>query len=693
MRKKITIIAFCLLFVTPSIVSAQPAGNNEIASQEVEMMDLFYEMSSLPTRTPRAVDEVPAIMTVITAEEIRKMGARDMRDVLARIPGMQIGISAVGYSQITFHGMPSHGAEKIKFMVDGHDVDITLTGGSALIFADLSVDYIQKVEVLHGPGSALYGSDAMLGVINIVTRRKLPFDTASVTTRFGSNDSQRYNIEYGRTLGAVRIWSNVNYYNTNGYDVDIERDGLSASPVNSKVSNAPGQTNEWVERSDFSFGAELGDFLLQGQYLKHRDGGFFNPGFSLTDETTIGRDYFWSDLAWDKSFLDDQLSLRTKLIYNRYNHDYDVMLQPPGFTAPGPRIYSDGQLSVSEGVVEDFGADLQVDVSFLHDHLVTFGSEVKKTRLHDVTHHANYDPAPLPGMEDVSDTYNWMAEADRTSYAFYIQDQWQVNDAFGATLGGRYDHYDDFGSALSPSIGLNWRFNQQFLFKLLYGESFRAPSFRELYKLAAGTPLLGNADLDAEDVKTWQAEIKWQPDYDTTVTLSSYVSKFHNSIDTEEGSSLKTFVNGSDSRSRGIDLQGRYHLPPPWLDMTLIGSLSYIDSEDDDGDETAGVASWLGSAGFDWNIDEHYVFNMTCRYVGSVPLEADDSRDDVDDYILTDLALSVHDVFSDFSGLDIGLSIHNLFDVHYAYPELTGKLLNNFERPGITADIWLKYQF
>lgn len=688
----INIILISLAIAGPVI--AQETGHQDIAMEEKAMLDLFYEMSSLPTRTPQMVAEVPAIMTVVSAEEIEQMGARDLKDVLAHIPGMQLGIRASGYPQLTFRGMPSHGAEKIKFLIDGHNVDINLTGGSALFFVDLSVDYIQKVEILHGPGSALYGSDALLGVINIVTRKELHPEDTAITTRFGSYDSQRYNIEYGRTFGALNMWANVNYYNTNGPDVRIKEDGLYGTP-NEGVSNAPGNTNEWVERSDFSFGANLGNWNFQGQYLNHRDGGYFNPGFSLTDDTSTGRDYFWSDLSWQNNFFDDLLSFRTKIIYNLYNHDFDVMLQPVNWRGlPGPGLYQNGKRSLTEADVEDFGAEIQNDLYLWEDHIVTLGGEWKKTRIFDVTHKSNYDNSgPLPTVQDVSDYFNWIDDEDRNYYSFYLQDQWQIRSDVLASLGARYDHYDDFGSAFSPSLGVNWQFHQGWHLKLTYGEAFRAPSFRELYKLSAGSPLLGNPDLDAEEVESWQAAIEWDLEPDFTLSISGYWNEYDNTIMTEVRNSRIVFTNGSDSRSRGIDLVGKYRLPPTMPDITISGSLSYIDSEPDSGNETPGVASWLSSIGFNWNFATFYTLDIHCRYVGEVPLEEDDTRDDVDDYILTDLALTIKDTMGHIPNLNIGASVHNLFDVHYAYPEINGKLPDNYERPGITAEVWMKYSF
>ncbi len=693
--RRFTILFFTFLSLAVPLTSrAHTPYKPDLAREEEEMIDLFYEMSSLPTRTPQMVTEVPALMTVITAEEIRQMGARDMRDILASIPGMQLGISAVGYSQITFRGMASHGAEKIKFMIDGHDVDISVTGGASLLFSDLSVDYIEKVEILHGPGSALYGSDALLGVVNIVTRKELNQYAASVTTRFGSHDSQRYNMEFGRSYSAVHLWSNVNYFTTNGADVSIEKDGLSGTSLNDTVSNAPGNTNEWVERTDISFGAGLGNWHFQAQYLNHNDGGFYNPGFSLTDETVIGRDYFWSDLSWKDDFLDDTLTFQAKFIFNRYSHDYDILLQPPGFSKPGPIPFPDGMRSITKAELEDFGAEAQADFYLAEDHIVTIGGEVKKTRLFDVSHDTNYDSTgPLPGIQDVSDSFNWMTEADRTFYSFFAQDQWQIQDDLLATIGGRYDHYDDFGSAFSPSLGLNWQFHPEWHLKLMYGEAFRAPSFRELYKQEAGTPLLGDSNLNAEDVQTWQAAIEWLHDPDFSLSVSAYWNEYDNTILTEEGASLKTFTNGDESRSKGIDLGGRYRLPPAMPDITIFGSVSYIDAEQDNGDESPGVASWLATAGFNWRFAQFCALNINCRYVGETPLEKDDPRDDVDDYILTDAALTIENGLGHYPGLDAGISIHNLFDIHYAYPELTGKLPDNFERPGVTAEVWIKYSF
>ncbi|MEW6520762.1 MAG: TonB-dependent receptor [Thermodesulfobacteriota bacterium] len=687
-RRILSILALSIM--APSALFAQHEDVADLARQEKEMLDLFYATSSLATRTPQPVSETPALVNVITAEEIQHMGARDVRDVLTHTPNVQIGMVAVGTPQITMRGMQSSGAEKVKIMVDGHDVANPLTGGGASFFLDMPVDYIQKIEVLREPGSTLYGSDALIGVINIVTTRSLQLDRTVASSRLDTFDSQRLNVEHSRSAGNLHLWGNVNYFNTNGPDVTIAEDALAATP-NAAISNAPSSTSEWQERSNFSLAANTDAVLFQCQYISQRDGGYFNPGMSLSDNTNIAMDYFWSDLAYETSFWQDTLSLQAKLIYNHYDHDYRINLQPAGFRNENG-IYADGIYSFQQAVIDEYGAELQLDSSFFTDHLLTFGSEIKKSRLHNVDHLANYNPAPLPAVIDVSDAFNWMGSADRFFYSFFLQDQWQLEEDILLVLGSRFDDYNDVGNALSSSLGISYRFHPRYRLKLQYGEGFRAPSFRELYKLPAGSPLRGDTNLEPESNRTCQASVEWQKNDSLKVELAGFVSKAEDVISKEYEASQSTansFTNGGTYDSKGVELSFSGRISP----LYLSASLSYTDSVNDSGDDVPGVAPWLGSAVINYPFAGYCNFNASFSYTGRSAAAADDVRGEVDDYLLTDTALSIKDAFGRFPGLEIIASVHNLFDVDYAYPEYSGKLVNHYQRPGISADLWLRYRF
>lgn len=691
----ILFISLCCFIPAPSLLSAHEydGEKQDIALAEQKMLALFYETSSLPTKTPQAFDKLPVVMSVITAEQIRRMGARDLRDALRLVPGLQLGIGAVGYPQITMRGMPSHGAEKLKFMVDGHNVDIALTGGASLFFSDYPIDSIQKIEILRGPGSALYGSDALLGVINIVTRKKTNRNKTELTARLGSFESQRYNLESAGSLGPIQVWGSANYLNSSGADVFVAKDALSSSPINSDISNAPGHTSEWVEQTTLNLSAETEHIQFQGQYINHQDGGFFNPGMSLTDQTSIGRDYFWTNLGYENNFLNNQLTFKAKLSYNRYNHDYDITTQPAGFSNANG-IFTDGVHSITEAIVDEYGLTLQADSFFFNQHTITLGSEVKNTDLHDVFTTANYDPAPLQEMQDVSSHFNWMKEADRLYYGVYLQDQYQYGDNLVVLIGGRYDHYNDIGSAISPNLGVSYHFLPNWQVKLLYGQAFRAPSFRELYKLPTGSSLQGDPEIKAESVRTWQTVLEWKSSRNLTTSITAYHNDFSDTIDTvvnEDG--ISTFANQPDSQSTGFDLELRGHLPVSAIDLSWFTVVSYINSQQDDDSNRSGVASWLGSAGFDYSFAGYVNLNTTVHYTGETYIDPTDPRDEPESYILVDTALTVNNAMGKLHGLDITWSIHNLFDQNYAYPEISGKMVNHFPRPGISTELWLTYHF
>ncbi len=632
-------------------------------------------------------------MTVITAEQIRQLGARDLTDVLRLIPGLQLGMGGIGYPRVTIRGIPSHGAEKLKFMVDGHNVDIALTGGSALLFADYPIESVQKVEFMRGPGSALYGSDALLGVINIVTRKRTNRNKTELSAKVGSFETQRYNLESAGSLGSVQLYGSVNYLNSNGADVYVAQDGISSSPVNSGISNAPGHSNEWVERATLNLSAETEHIQFQGQYINHQDGGFFNPTLSLTDKTSLGRDYFWTSLGYENTFLSNQLMFKAKVNYNRYDHDFDIDAQPPGFRNP-IGLYPDGQHTITGAIVDELGCTLQADGYFFDQHTLTLGGEIKSTDLHDVTNIANYNPRPLPAMQDVSANSNWMEEADRFYYGIFLQDQYQYGEDLVIIAGGRYDYYNDFGSTFSPNLGLAYHFLPDWQFKLLYGQAFRAPSFRELYKLPAGSSLRGDPSLEAESISTWQTVLEWKTSKNLTTVITAYYNDFKDTIGTvaNEAGGL-TFINQPDSQSIGFELELRGKLPTSAVDLSWFTVVSYVDSEQADGSERPGVASWLGSAGFDWLFVEHVNLNATMHYTDEPYTLPSDPRDAPGSYILVDTALTIRNGMGKVHGLDFTWSIHNLFDQNYVYPDGSGKMPDHFPRPGISTELWLTYHF
>ncbi len=698
MRKKILWLFFSfLLFAGSAQATDLEDGLMQLASAEYEqeMLGLFYGETELATRTELPLSQVPGLVTVIENGEMRRRGARDLTDVLRMVPGIEVVFEFNSYPVVIMRGYRSNSSEKVMFMINGHSVNSEWVGGATMFFADLPIEYIERVEVFRGAGSALYGSSAMLGVINIITQ-KGESDRLAVDVRGGSHESQRYNLELAKTFSEGAVWGHANYFESDGASVRVKQDILSFDPENADISLVPGRSSERVERSDIYGGFSWKGLTLQFQYLDHDDGGYFNPSKALSDETNMERDYFWSELSWQGSFLDGALQVRPKISYDRHDLDTRIGLRPPGYTDSRGVVFSDGKIGTQIGRLEAFTAALQLDWQFTDDHLLSFGGECRYTSLNKIRYHANFDPDPLPEITDVSDYYNWMEPARRKFYSLYGQDQWTINERLFLVAGARFDHYDDFGSEFSPRLALVYQPHTSVRIKASYGESFSAPSFRNLYKSAHGGPFLGNPDLGAETGRCYELDCEIELGRDLDLTVAFYRNEFDDlitEIPNPDQPGSKTFANLDGLSTTGVELGLIYRFSQLLEGGDVRFNLTYNDSRDDDDDALPGISEWLSLAGVNLGLLPGVNLNLTCQYVGSTEKVLICARGGFDDYFLTDVTLKAENISFLPAGLEIFAAVHNLFSEDYAYACISGGLPDGYARPGASFEIGCHMEF
>lgn len=672
------------------------ASADDLAFREAQLLGLFYEgETQLATRTSQPVALSPANLTIFTAEELKLMGARDIRDALNLVPGMYVQISQGGYPTVAMRGMRSDGSEHILFLVDGHAVNNSILGGANLFFTDMSVEHIKRIEVLRGTGSSLYGGNAFSGVVNIVTRKAEDINGVVITAREGSYDDRRYNLEAGKAYENASFWANINYHTTNGANIRMPVDALNSNPLspNARLSRAPCDISDWVERTELSFGASWHKLTFQGQFMDHKDGGFFNPSGSLTPNTTMARKYAWGEFSYKDSLISGLLDATAKLSYNLLDMASDIELQPPGYRNAAGVVYSNGMRGIQLAKVGELGAGFQGDMQ-LSDHLLTMGIEVQNVDM-DTEYKANYNPRPLPYLMNVTDTFNWMSPATRFVYSIYAQDQWRFAEKWSLTAGIRHDYYDDTGDSLSPNLALVYEITQAMRLKAIYGRAFRPPTLREMYKLPQGTPRVGNKNLSAEQIETWQAGMEWQPAKAVDVSFYLYKSDISKLIQEVWHSNIKSYVfeNTSNGHIKGAELSIQYRFLQDSPLTRLFFNASYSWPEDAFGHELPAVPQWLCSWGLDWRIMPHLHFHTDTYYVGPSLTQANDPRGRFKSYWVTDAAVTAKDTFGLVKRLDITASVFNLFDRRSAYPDLSGAFPENKTMPGITADLMLTYRF
>ncbi|MHC4269498.1 MAG: TonB-dependent receptor plug domain-containing protein, partial [Planctomycetota bacterium] len=333
---KINLIVFSLIcFVLSSLVdlSAQDEGTGL-----EEMLAIFSEEQIVVSalKKPSSVLKSPSIMSVITARQIKQMGFRTLVDVLKIVPGFYISMDETGEREIAVRGVLDDASQKIKVLINGHSINDVWRGGAMWNFDDLPVENVKRIEIIRGPGSALYGQNAFLAVVNIITKDTDDIDGIQLTASGGSFDTQNYNILIGKEYGDLKISGFLDYLDTEGFSKDIDQDILFPA----SFSKSPGRSHNRKEKTDLNLNLSYNNLKLNTKYMKKRRKDYIGVGDALNDETTLRDTYIFLELTYQLS-IGEKLNIIPKVYYDQYNYDPFFEQRPDGFTS-GAAVYPDG---------------------------------------------------------------------------------------------------------------------------------------------------------------------------------------------------------------------------------------------------------------------------------------------------------------------------------------------------------------
>ncbi|MGZ5621915.1 MAG: TonB-dependent receptor plug domain-containing protein, partial [Methylobacter sp.] len=182
-----------------SVAFADAAAPNDDLEKELAYLAAERQVVVTASKMEEPVDKTIATTTVITQDDIAHIGARNLLDVLRLVPGIGITQTQFGWREIEVRGIKTLASEKVQIMLNGHPLDHNLqNAGSTWVYDDLPVDTIKRVEVVRGPGSALYGANAFLAVINIITQNAKDLSGLHTSAGWGSFDTQQYRASWGK---------------------------------------------------------------------------------------------------------------------------------------------------------------------------------------------------------------------------------------------------------------------------------------------------------------------------------------------------------------------------------------------------------------------------------------------------------------------------------------------------------------
>ncbi|MDD2851076.1 MAG: TonB-dependent receptor [Desulfuromonadaceae bacterium] len=661
---------------------------NAIAtSSTAQDLLLFMEEQDLVTATKRhtTVRKAPAVATIIDADEIRNMGARNLLDVLKMVPGLGISINEIGANMIEVRGIRTVLSEKILFMIDGHSLNRNINGSALYNVAEmLPLANVRQIEVVRGPVSALYGNSAFVATVNVITRNAEEINGLELKAGGGSFGTWKGNMVGGTTLRDMLTisWS-LDHHQSDGQNLNIEADALTGT---TNQSLAPGSPYVAFKQTDAFLKVNYGDLSFRSHYIKRQKDAYIGVTYALTDEPSVDHvENYWGELAYNRTIVSG-LAVKAKLSYDHYEQDPFVKIYSNGFAG----VYVNGMIAKPLVKNDTVNTELQLDWDvFPGNHLIV-GTSFENLHQYDVKQLANFNPAPLPNLQEIA---NWNKDANRNIIALYLQDEWQLPSQVNFTAGVRYDHYSDFGDTVNPRIGMVWSFHDNADLKLLYGQAFRAPNFQELYNI--NNPyVVGNPDLKPEKIKTYEAGVS----YRLNRYLGTSANYFYSTITDQIGwvpsaTTGQATVNANigKSKTQGVELGFNGTITREFSWKT---NYTYQDPRDDKTDKRLlYVPMHRASASLNYAPVKYLNLHTDVLWTGTRSRTDADTRSKMPSYTTVDLAVTLKRFFET---LEIQAAVHNIFDKHYSDPDTSGaaKLVpGDFPREGLSTLVTASYKF
>lgn len=661
----------CLFFLTFSHAGAQP-GDNVLALAEEDALLALYgdeEILSIATGSYQPVAKAPAVATVITAKEIREMGATDIDQVLETVPGLHVARGYYNFNPLfTFRGIYSEYNEQVLLLINGIPYTALQTGDRHGIWGGMPVEAIQRIEVIRGPGSAVYGADAFAGVINIHTKSREDIDKTEFGVRAGSFDTQDYWALYGDDWGKFNVAGMLEYHTTDGHRRDVTEDFGTLLGT----SYAPGPVELSRENLDARVDISYELWRFRAEYQGRRDFGL-NAGLggALDPHGRYKSDRWGADLTYHDPLFAEDWDIKAQVSFRNMNQEVEkqVFLLPPG-AYPG---FPEGVSGNPEYWERHWRFDFSTLYSGFENHKLRFGTGYNLGDIYRVEETKNFNIIVVPGigavyvprggLDDVTDTPDiYLPEKKRRNYYFTLQDVWQLANDWELTAGVRYDHYTQFGETINPRLALVWSTSQNVTNKFMYGSAFRAPSFAEAYGM--NNPIaLGNEDLDPETIKTFE----WAIDYRVSDALRLGTNLFHYTwkdiIEYVPGVAGNTAENTGEQKGYGLELEADWQVRD---DLQLKGSYAYQYSKDEMVDHVAaGAPNHQTTLRADWEFKPDWHLNGVLNWVGKRNRGAGDTRSDLDGYSMLDMTLRYRKPSSPW---EVAVAGRNLFNTDAREP-------------------------
>jgi len=562
--RTIIVIACCALSILayPPRLRAQEEGgkpgkeNVEEVFKDTKVMFIGEDLYtvSIASRREEPLKRAPAAVTIIGGEELKRY--RTLTEALSSVPGFFADRNETK-NRMYLRGVP----DSFLVLMDGVPFSNDTSTKDYPREMELSLDYLEKIEIVRGPGSALWGADAFSGIVNLVPKKGKDLQGTTVSSEVGTFNTQRYNLLSGYNVRDVDVLLSANYTATDDFEHNLpglnDRQRDYAAEFYGKVRykehlEISGRLSNYKNFTQFEINPRQALLPVASAYS--RGSGYLLPswderireqweGFFATPRRNFhGEEY--SPFSFLQAAYTREIGSSSSLLLAAYLERFENHEESYWYTAKSENW--------------QYGFEGKYDFNFLADHFMTLGYSMKYN-----------DATSTKWRLKILDGRNLtiIPSFETCLYSFYFQDKYRITDNLELTAGVRYDEPDDYENSLSPRIGLSWSFLDNFNLKLLYGRAFRTPA-RYL--------VVNESNLDTEKIESWEVELGYR--YGENLSLKG--NFFYNKLkDIVEEVAFGIVRSRGRDHVKGIEFAALYK---PVTPLSLYGNVSYLFKNRDD---------------------------------------------------------------------------------------------------------------
>ncbi len=603
---------FSTLLITTSLIAKNDSTIDATNISFEELLNTEYIPAS---HIANQLNKASSAVAVVTAQDIKDYGYRTLGEILGSMRGLNV-FQNYEYGFLGGRGFSAPGeyAGRIAVLIDGYRADDAMFG-QAYFGEDgiLDVAMIDRVEYVPGGGSAGYSSGALLGVVNIITKKGSDIDGGEFALGYGSHNSNRKRAAFGKKFdNGLEVLLNASKYDTDGRSFTYNINGIDTT--------FDKQNSEKNHRIFFK--ASYENFSLESAWLNREKNIPYYPIWAIESQISF--------LSTDKSRFtqlkyDNDIVSTLKLSASLWSGEYHYFSHDTVFSSP--------DIDNSFFDAKWFGGDLKLVSTAWDNHILSFGTEYRND--YSLRYLDNY-------IEVATNTeYPWEEKYEnRQTYSFYAYDEYKLTSSLNLNYGFRYENGYNGYHAISPLLAVIWQAREDTVFKLSSEQTHRRTTVDE-----GDTPT-------PEMAKT--TELILEQDFAEQTKLVASVFRYH--IANRIG-----WTAQSDIVTKGVEIE----LEKQWENnMRLKSSYTFQDAKETDTNLTlANSPKHLAKLNLSVPlVSEKLRMGWEMQYVGKRPLSTYDKKEYAPSHTVTNLTFSSHNFIPKS---DISFTVRNLMDKKY----------------------------